>query len=119
MSDFDIEIPEVTKATKQDIIAQNLVVGKRIGEPTLGRMPGSEDQFPILDVQIMKGDFAGQTFRYGIVTQAVYDKIEQTARKDKEGNIYLLVPQPNIQKKVNWLNVYVLPEDVDKYYKND
>ena len=89
--------------TTADLLGVTTVRAKRISA-SLGRFPGSEEKLPILEVEIMEGDFAETRVKYGVVSQAIAQKLLDEGEETEEG-IFVYVPSPDPKRQINWIQV--------------
>lgn len=90
--------------TPEELLGISTIKAKRL-EATKGRMPGTEEKMPIMEVEFLEGKYEGERARYGVVTQAVFQKLLETSYKDENGDIIVQVPEPDPSKPINWINM--------------
>ena len=72
----------------------------------MGNRKGTEEQIPILVVEVMEGEHSGVQAKYGLVTPEVVETVLGEA-EEENGDITILLPTPTELEltKINWVNV--------------
>lgn len=86
----------------EELLGISLQPYKRISSK-LGRIAGSEDRRPIIIAEALDGEYEGRQFKFGLVTQAVVDRVLEEAEINGS-EVILNLPSPDNSKEITWVN---------------
>lgn len=98
-------MPAKKGLTLETLIGISKVKCKRMSV-AMGNRKGTEEQLPILVVEVMEGEQEGQQAKYGIITEVALNGILKEAYEE-DGDIFVMLPTPEEVglDKINWVNV--------------
>ncbi|MFW9873368.1 MAG: hypothetical protein ACFFG0_09715 [Candidatus Thorarchaeota archaeon] len=90
--------------TTEELLGLRTIQVKRTASK-LTRIAGSEERLPQITGIIVEEDhpLEGESFKWGLVTQEVLNKVLATGKR-KGDDIILFLPDPDPESPINWVN---------------